>query len=66
MATTKTKPKSYLRFLVAYPHPENGLTCNKTIYYYEWQAKRAAEIIGGWVIPVNLKINQPISGTIPI
>jgi hypothetical protein len=57
---------SNLRYIVAYPHPENGVTCNKTIYYYECEAKRAAEFIGGWVIPVDLKINQPISGTIPI
>ncbi len=46
------------RYLVAYPSPpgyRDPITCDKTLYWYFWEADRAAKQIGGWVIEVNLE-----------
>lgn len=42
------------RYLVAYPRPEGGATCDRKIYYYRVEAERAAKVIDGWIIEVDL------------
>lgn len=50
-----------IRYIVAYDNPDSSeqrqskYITDKAIYWYKWQADRAAKTIGGWVITVNLE-----------
>lgn len=48
-----------IRYIVAYGNPDKSsqsdYSNNSAIYWYRWQADRAAKTIGGWVITVNLE-----------
>ncbi len=49
---------AYTKFVGANTMYPAEVTCNKNLYFFLWEAERAAQIIGGWVIEVDLKLGS--------